>query len=305
MATTVLVDADGLLYLAGAVGETRSYYAIFEGADGDIFGVHKDSAAEVKEFAAARPDLTLLERELIVRPGPVEHCLAIAKRKLRDIRLRYRHLDHMRMEIYLKGDGTNFRDDIATIHGYKENRTAVKPHWLDEIKDYLITYHDAIEVSGKEADDQIATRAYEMSGQYVIASPDKDLDQIHGVHWNYAKNVQYHVSPEEAEEFFWQQILTGDYADNIHGCWQCGETKAWKILRENWDPIEDRWHAVVRAYEDSQQLVRGDKTCPYADMDPEEVALENARLVWMQTEPRRLWTPPGWPHEYLEATLDD
>jgi hypothetical protein len=38
---------------------------------------------------------------------------------------------------------------------------------------------------------------------------------------------------------------------------------------------------------------------------PQAVALETARLVYMQQCPRELWTAPGTPKQYLEATIDD
>ena len=58
---------------------------------------------------------------------------------------------------------------------------------------------------------------------------------------------------------------------------------------------------MVEVYEQTM----GTPGCPYAGMPADTVALENARLVWMQTEPRRLWTPPGEPKVYMEGGLDD
>jgi hypothetical protein len=299
LSNLVLVDADGLLYLAGAIGEKREYHAVFEDEDGEVHDIHRDSAAEVKEFGIEHPDLTFVEKDLIVTPGPLEHCLQVVKTKLKEMQRKYGPL-----EVYVKGDGTNFRDDVSTIVKYKGNRTAVKPYWLEEIRQYLIVNWNAIEISGKEADDAIATRAFEASKSYVVCSPDKDLNQIPGKHWNYSKNVEFEIDPDEAREFFWQQVLSGDTADNIKGCWKIGEGKATDLVAE-WigDQLSDEeiWPLVVEVYD----ISKAKPGCPYPDLAPDVVAVENARLVWMQTENLRLWTPPGVPAEYMKGDLDD
>lgn len=303
MKRNILVDSDGLLYLAGSVGETTYYHAFFEADDGGIHQITRQTAEEIRVFDQEHEDLFLLERELVIQPGELSHCLQVVKAKLTEIKKRYKG----DMYVYVKGDGTNFRDEIATIAPYKGNRSARKPHYLPDIKQYLIDNWKAIEVSGKEVDDQIATVAYESSKPYVICSPDKDLDQIPGLHWNYSKSVEYEIDPLEAMFFFWQQVLSGDSADNIKGAWKIGPGKAEKFITEFMSeetelPLEEHlWKRVVEVYEQTM----GVNGCPYAGMPADTVALENARLVWMQTEARRLWTPPGTPKEYLGATLDD
>jgi hypothetical protein len=295
----VLVDADGLLYMAGAAGESRLYHVVYEDSEGNVIpNVYEfKSAQEVKDFAEEM-DWTVQDREQVIIPGELSHCLQVAKNKLKEMQRRFG--DHM--EIYVKGDGTNFRDDVATLHKYKGNRTAIKPYYLEDIRQYLMANWNAIPVNGKEADDQIATRAFEASKPCVICSPDKDLDQIPGDHWNYRTNVEYEVSQYEADFFFWEQCLSGDSADHIKGCWKIGVGKAKDIVEDCIDDSpEDIWDNIVQFYEKSMEL----PGCPYVGMPAELVALENARLVWMQTESGRLWTPPGAPKEYLEVSLDN
>jgi hypothetical protein len=301
MRRTILVDADGLPYLAGGAGAKRVYTAVFEDKDGNLSEIKVGSAAEVKEHGKEHK-LTLVDRELEIIPQPLAYALQICKQKINEIQERY---PFGVLQIYIKGDGTNWRDDIATIHKYKGNRDGVeKPPWNKEIYQYLRDQWNAVEISGKEVDDHLATLAYESSSAYVICTPDKDLDQIVGEHWNYSKNVGYMIAPDEAHAFFWQQALSGDNADNIKGCWKIGVGKAENLVNE-WieDGLDDAeiWEQIVNQYEVSQTL----KGCPYMDKHPQVVALENARLVWMQTQAGRLWTPPGRPYEYLEATLDD
>jgi hypothetical protein len=293
----ILVDADGLLYLAGAMGEKREYEVIFY--VGDVpYIKYFDSVSDYKEFFKENPEARFSERELVVTPGPLENCLQIAKGKLKDIQNRYKG----DLEVYVKGDGTNFRNDLATIAGYKANRTALKPYYLEELRQYLINTWNAIEISGKEADDAIATRAYEASKPYVICSPDKDLDQIPGLHWNYAKNVEYDIHPDEARAFFWRQVLEGDSADNIKGCHKIGRVTAEKLVA-GWldDQLTDVeiWDQILCQYCWSTDK----NACPYDNAI--DAAIENARLVWMQTENLRLWTPPGEPTEYMQGDLDD
>lgn len=296
----IFVDADGLPYIAGGTGCERRYTAVFEDDEGELSTIQVGSAAEVKEYGEEH-GLTLLDRELEIIPQPLSFALQICKQKLQEIKDRYKG----DLQIYIKGDGTNWRDDIATIHGYKANRLNVpKPPWNAEVYQYLREHWDAIEINGKEVDDHVATLAYEASKPYVVCSPDKDLDQVVGIHWNYSKNVEYEIAPDEAEFFFWQQVLSGDTADNIKGCWKVGDGRAVELVAE-WmgDQLTDIeiWANIVQTYEDSMGL----KGCPYTGMPAEVVALENARLVWMQTESLRLWTPPGEPKVYLEADLDD
>lgn len=300
MSKTIFVDADGLPYIAGGSGCERWYTAVFEDEDGELSTIRVPSAAEVKAYAAEK-ELTLIDRELEIIPQPLAFALQICKSKLQEMQRRY----GQDLQVYIKGDGTNFRDEVATLHGYKANRLDVeKPPWNAEVYQYLSDHWNAREVSGKEVDDEIATRAYESSKDYIVCSPDKDLDQIEGTHWNYAKNVEYEIDNWEARAFFWQQCLSGDNADNIKGCWKMGEKGASDKV---WDWVsgmmsdEEIWAGIVEIYEDSMGL----KGCPYAGMPAEQVAIENARLVWMQTEHLRLWTPPGAELEYLTGDLDD
>ena len=296
---TVLVDADGLLYIAGAAGETRTWDCdIYSGETGHYYAQF-DYVADLNEHLEMTGDILVEKTQRIIQ-GELSHCLHVVKQTMQGIVKRY----GKRLEVYVKGDGTNFRDDISTLVDYKANRTTEKPYYLEEIRQYMINTWNAIPVNGKEADDMIATRAFEASGPYVVCSPDKDLDQIPGLHWNYSKKVEYDVSEWEAQYFFWQQCLSGDSADHIKGCWRIGPGTAKKLLDE-WlkdDPSEaDIWEMIVEEYEASM----GKGNCPYAGMPAEMVAIENARLVWMQTENLRLWTPPGAPPEYLEGGLDD
>ena len=292
-----LVDADSLLYLAGAIGEVRRYSCVLYHPQYDEFIFRPELDSNMIGMAIDA-GWQIEEREVVQKAGPVEHCLQVAKMKMRTMQERYGD----RMEVYIKGEG-NFREEVATLHPYKGNRAAEKPVNMPAVKQYLVDNWGAIEVHGKEADDMVATRAYEASIPYVVCSPDKDLDQIPGLHWNYRSNVEYNITKQEAEDLFWQQVLSGDSSDNIKGCWKIGLEGAAKLVesyREEGLSDAQIWDRIIEEYEFSM----GKTGCPYAGMPPDIVALENARLVWMQTEHGKLWTPPGTEPEYLEDEYD-
>ena len=103
---------------------------------------------------------------------------------------------------------------------------------------------------------------------------DKDLDMVKGWHYNFVKHEKYYITAEEGMLNFYTQILTGDKVDNIQGVYRCGPKKAEKLLRDCETEL-DMWEAVVEAH------------------GSEERALEDARLLWMQTKEGELWLPPN------------
>jgi hypothetical protein len=67
-----------------------------------------------------------------------------------------------------------------------------------------------------------------------------------------------------------------------------------------WPMPQEFWAAVVEQY----RLSKERDGCPYAEQDAEAVAIETARLVYMQRRERELWTPPGTPEAWLEEGDD-
>ena len=152
-------------------------------------------------------------------------------------------------------------------------------------------------------------RDYDDDGvPYVVATIDKDLDQIPGDHYDYRQHVFYDVNIFDAEMFFWKQCITGDSTDNIPGCYRVGDGKAAKIL-DAWsedydgDPFFDAdawrrylWDNIVELY--GQVMANNPDRYPEG-MGAREAALETARLVHMMHYDHQLWTPPGEPDETL------
>lgn len=295
-----LVDVDGLLYYAGYAGEERHYDVVLENEEGDIRNLSFDSAADIKEYLAANKGWEVIDRTLEVTPLDVSYSLQVIKNKLSEIKSRYGKV----MRVYVKGNGVNYRDTLYTVQTYKGNRKTVKPYYYDDMVDYLVKQWDAIKVDGKEVDDQVALDAFEASKPAVICSPDKDLDQIPGLHWNYIKSVQYEVAPIEAEMFFWEQMLSGDNADNIMGAWKVGPATAQKLVKQYYDDGLTQiqiWNEVLEEYTKTLDM----PSCPYKDRSAYDVAVETGVAIWMQNRPNVLWTPPGEETRYMDIEDSD
>lgn len=138
---------------------------------------------------------------------------------------------------------------------YKGNR-GTKPEFIAKWK-YTMLKHikdkwSITAVLGFEADDVIATAARmlrELKTDYVVCSPDKDLLQIEGYHWNYSKAEDQEmrlVTPENANYTFWVQVLSGDSTDNVFGVPGLGPVKAALVLKDT-HPVEYRYK-VEQAY---------------------------------------------------------
>lgn len=140
-----------------------------------------------------------------------------------------------------------FRHDL--LESYKGNRKGVPPMGLPRLKEWMKEAYPFMEKPNLEADDVmgiLATHPTRLKGYKVIVSPDKDMKQIPGLYLN---PLQLHegvrkVSPVEAEDQLWSQVLTGDATDNYKGCPGIGEKKAADLLK---DP-EEPWIICRKAY---------------------------------------------------------
>ena len=134
----------------------------------------------------------------------------------------------------VKGTG-NFRKDI--FPEYKSKR----PELDEEIREklnYLWKYsidQGAVQADGMEADDLVSIWAFDarkLDENYIIAGIDKDLKQIPGNHYNYAKGTFSFVDDDTARYNLMIQALTGDNTDGIPGLKGIGPKKAEKILKD-------------------------------------------------------------------------
>lgn len=301
----IILDADPIVYRGGFAAERAEYHIVYESPAGPR-EVHfapddkKTAGDRMRAWYKKHPDVEILDKERVVYPEPVENALEATRTQINSIfkEVRDRYGDKgTNATIILSGPG-NFREALATIAPYKGNRDPDhKPTHYQAIRDLLTGEYAAKVVHGREADDECSIIARGMLGKWIIATIDKDLDQIPGLHYNYMKQVFHDQPAEAALLFFYQQALSGDPTDGIPGCWKVGEIKAKALIEEHWNGDEAAlWEAIVDRYAASF-LVSG---CPYHFLGtPEAIALETARLVKLQEYPGQLWNPPGIPHGQL------
>jgi DNA polymerase-1 len=120
-----------------------------------------------------------------------------------------------------------FRHELATTKPYKGNRKST-PHWTRYWKpiiiEHMVSAWRFIELKGIEADDAIGicSTAYPETDT-IVCSPDKDLRQLRGNHYDYKKTEFSYVSEYDALRNLYTQCIVGDSTDNIPGCPGVGE----------------------------------------------------------------------------------
>lgn len=198
---------------------------------------------------------------------PVQNALHNAKVQLeRIVDIFDRGLEY---KAYLTGSG-NYRHDLATIQPYKGNRTQPKPQYLEAVREYMVYAWKAVVVDGREADDACGCDQWASRDKSTcIVSIDKDLKTIPGWHFNPVKEEHSYVTLDEANKFFYTQLLTGDRTDNIRGVDGIGPKKAEKFL-EGLRSEHDMYRKCLDVY-----------TGKYKDKGLEYL-LENAQLLYIQ-----------------------
>ncbi len=113
--------------------------------------------------------------------------------------------------------GKCFRYDINP--SYKANRKYDNlPKYLNELKEYLANNHNFIGQVGYEADDLVISfKAQNSQYESIIVSPDKDILNLEGKHFNPRKMEFKETSNEESIEYFWKSMICGDTIDGIKG----------------------------------------------------------------------------------------
>lgn len=113
-----------------------------------------------------------------------------------------------------------FRHKLAVTKPYKGNR-GKSPHWTKYWKpiiiEHMVKQWYFIELENIEADDACSIYAREIPNS-IVCSPDKDLKQIPGDHYDYKKIEFDHVTQHQALVNLYTQCLVGDGVDNISGC---------------------------------------------------------------------------------------
>lgn len=145
----------------------------------------------------------------------------------------------------------NFRYEV--LPSYKHNRTGEKPELYYVLLEHMTKHYPHESWRNLEADDVMGVLATQHLEQTIIATLDKDLDQIPGWHYNWNKDSMYHTTQQYGLYWFFRQILTGDSTDGYKGCPGIGPKKAdalvGSLLGDNPPLPVDVWQTVVEAYE--------------------------------------------------------
>ncbi len=168
---------------------------------------------------------------------------------------------------------------------YKANRDPDhKPTHYRAIKEHLLEGHGAVySDEGDEADDALGIA--QCSGEFgetIVATIDKDLDMIPGLHYNWSKKNRdkgtYRVSFEEAENTFYKQLIKGDSTDNIPGLWKFkGKMATAKTLGmiDSLSSERDKYEYVLALFDNDVEFVN-----------------RNAQLIWIKREQSPYSPPP-------------
>ena len=201
-----------------------------------------------------------------VKADPESHALHSCKVYVSEI------LEHTKCDSYkmfLTGKD-NFRKKIRDDYkGTRKKRD--KPQHYQAVRDYLVSQFQAQVVDGMEADDALSLQQ-KPDHSTAIATIDKDLLMVEGLHYNYNTKEWKKVSDKQGTRFFYKQMLTGDRVDNITGIRGIGDKKADKLLDEHndWDKLivdmylDEFDNGFQRAVENSQLLwmLQRDKEMP-------------------------------------------
>lgn len=103
---------------------------------------------------------------------------------------------------------------------YKANRKYDKmPRYFHEIRSYLYDKHNFAWQEEYEADDLVLSfKAQNSQYETIIVSPDKDVLNTVGKHYNPRRNEFMETySVHVANKHFWESMITGDTIDGIKG----------------------------------------------------------------------------------------
>ena len=276
------VDADILVYAACFAAERRYYSVVAFNPDfNEVVSKEFQYMKEVKEYMADQAhgcvDFEITQKS---EAEPIENALHNLLSMVEKIKTNL-ELNEEDIIMHLSGD-TNFRTEIATIKEYKGNRKdALRPQNAGLGKKYIRNNWITIVSEGQEADDTLGYSHYALYVQgnpSIIATVDKDLDMIPGMHYNTRSHESYTVTEEQADRTFYEQLLKGDAVDNIQGIKGVGAHRAEVALQD-----------AVSVEE--MEAICADMYMKAYGEDWYDALLENGRLLWIRREPEQMWEP--------------
>jgi hypothetical protein len=282
----VHVDGDVVCYRAGFAAE-HTFYRVHFYEDGVQKTQEFKGAKEYKHFLSQQdwsPVDYWVETEVRVEDegAAIYNVRSIIASICADLQVD----PETELRVYLTG-ATNFRNDIAKTLPYKGNRDArKKPVHAAALKDYIRRSYNTTTSVDQEADDDMSIAHFDMwcddERSSCIATTDKDLDMVPGMHYNFVTKEAEYITPEESIWFFYRQLLTGDTVDNIPGIHGFGNKVAEKLLPAKGTVGEAELYPVVR-----EQYAKA-----FGD-EADAKLVEFGRLLWMRRKPGELWLPPG------------
>lgn len=140
----------------------------------------------------------------------------------------------------LASDILCFRYKVYKVKPYKGTRPELPEHmkfWKPIVVEYLknqwkFDFCTSV-VTPLEADDLVYTAALSLKAEgieHCICSPDKDLKQITGTHYDYRTNEFCIVQGYQTHYNFFRLMIEGDTTDNIAGIPGMGEKKVQEKL---------------------------------------------------------------------------
>ncbi|AYJ85521.1 T7 exonuclease [Sphingomonas paeninsulae] len=137
----------------------------------------------------------------------------------------------------------NFRYTVDP--SYKSNRKSRKPLGYKALTTWIYETYPGKVISQDilEADDYLGILATKPGAiDRIIVSDDKDLKTIPGRLFRMSELST--IDEDQADRYWWSQVLTGDATDGYKGCPGVGPVKAEAILSKP----GDRWENVRQAY---------------------------------------------------------
>lgn len=171
----LVLDSDEIAYQVASACEQRGVVATNTTNEAQANFKHKTA---FKDFTAGLdiPEGHFVLEETQIAEDP-KNAFATVKAKINNLKSKF---NTDRVELYLSGEG-NFRLSLPAPVRYKSGRKdQLRPLLLEQVKDYLIKYHGAKIVNGKEADDMLVQRMYDgaKTGEIIVAvTIDKDARQ--------------------------------------------------------------------------------------------------------------------------------
>lgn len=209
-----LVDADMLVYGAGFAVEHNEYLLY---AHGDMVGHFKNKDSLNKWLKRVGKKEEDFEIDVLTWDEGLDSAILNLRGMKKAI---VRASMTQKHSWYLTKGSSLWRNQDAHIQGYKANREGGrKPIYYDDLRQFMIDSFKAKLLAGLEADDAVAALSRENPGKMIIASGDKDLLTVPGLHLRLGKvkdGVKFQ-SELAACRMFYTQMLAGDTIDNIKG----------------------------------------------------------------------------------------